>query len=164
MRLRSYCPASGSEVGCELSWRDGRRRARQAVQCKLVLGDEQQAAAGRGGCPGQRRAGFALEPVPARPVARARGPQATSTMILLAGQCWPQNELWLHPTPIDARKPTLLAEQVRDVIRQTNPSTFSGKRPGVPQFVALEPQLRPHTFGKEGREQLHQRPEQPRQV
>ena len=57
-----------------------------------------------------------------------------------------------------------LAEQVRDVIRQIRPSTFRTQSARVAQLVALEAQLRPHTFGKERREELHQRPEQPRQV
>ena len=46
---------------------------------------------------------------------------------------------------------------------ERRPSTFGGERARVAQLVALEAQLRPHTFGEEGRKQLHQGPEQPRQ-
>ena len=167
MRLRSYRPASGSAVGLRaaLARRASARAASRAVQVGLLVGN---ASSSRGGCPGQRRASLGCKRCLARLVARggAAGAGAVSLNDSPSpGIKWALVDLrWTKKgrrTDLYAHN---LAEQVRDVVRQIRPSTLSRERARVPQREALEAQLRPHTLGKEGREELHQSAQEPRQV
>ncbi len=71
MRLRSYRPASGSAVGCELPWRDGRRRAREAGSASRSFG--RQCKQQPRGLPGPAASKLGLQAVPGASGGARRG-------------------------------------------------------------------------------------------
>ena len=201
MRLRSYCPASGSGASClgrRASARAASRRASRSFGRQLLQRVRGRAAASKERCLALygARGGNEAGAVGANGFSQRLKEALVALVVPLASEN-ARNEVWARQTHRDSRKAVLstAAPATRKHRRRVDTRSSNGRKDDGPIFthttqpsrsvmpvrrhlpvhfrypsarlsrlVALEAQLRPHTFGEQGRKQLHQGPEQPRQA